>query len=71
MPATKTKRRTVTVHSTELATDVRRGIGWQAYCACGWDGAIRKTVTLARADAAEHRAGEHQRFHSQTEHPAK
>jgi hypothetical protein len=60
MPATSVKHRSIRLHSTELATDVRRGIGWQAYCACGWEAPIRKTVALARADAQQHRAGEHQ-----------
>lgn len=59
MPATNVKRRRITIHATELATDVRRGIGSYGYCACGWEGPLRKTHGEARSDARAHRFAEH------------
>jgi hypothetical protein len=59
MPGTTVKPRRITFHSTELATDVRRTIGYQGYCACGWEGPIRKKHSAARADAHLHRREQH------------
>lgn len=41
-------------HSTELSTQVLRTFGYQARCACGWEGPIRTHHRVARADAREH-----------------
>ena len=52
-------RRRVSVHSTELATTIRRGIGWEAYCACGWvDPHLYRDRDEARHAARDHRERE-------------
>lgn len=58
MPASAVRPRKQTVHSTALAVDVRRVYGFQAYCACGWEGATRKGYGEAQADRREHTCGE-------------
>lgn len=45
-------------HSSELATTVLRTFGYQARCACGWEGPIRTHHGTARADARLHRCGD-------------
>jgi hypothetical protein len=55
MPATSVRPRSIRLHSTELATDVRRGIGFQGYCACEWEGPLRRTHSEACEDARAHR----------------
>jgi hypothetical protein len=69
VPGTSVKPRRITVHSTELATDVRRGIGFSAYCACGWEGPLVKYHALARDDARAHRAEHAASAHVLGEHP--
>ena len=59
MPHTHVEPVRITYHSTELATDVRRIIGYQGYCACGWQGSIRKTHSHARDDSRRHRREMH------------
>jgi len=40
--------------STDLATSVLRVYGYQAYCACGWQGDIRRTHVDAVHDRFDH-----------------
>lgn len=42
-----------------LATNVRGIHGYEAYCACGWEGECRKTWGEAQFDARLHRQTEH------------
>ena len=50
------RRRRVSIHSVELATTVRRGIGWEAYCGCGWtDPRLYRLRDDARQSARDHR----------------
>jgi len=44
------------IHSTELATDVLRTIGYRGRCACGWQGPVRGAHSVAREDARIHTA---------------
>jgi hypothetical protein len=41
-------------HSWILSTDVLRVFGYQARCACGWEGPIRSHHGVARRDARTH-----------------
>lgn len=42
------------LHSTELACDVLRSVGYRARCACGWRGPLRDRHHEARADGRAH-----------------
>lgn len=42
MAATGSRARSIVRFSPELACNVRRMIGFQAYCACGWEGHLLK-----------------------------
>lgn len=46
---------THTRRDIDLATNVRGVHGHHAYCACGWEGEIRKTAGEAQFDAKVHR----------------
>ena len=41
-------------HSTDLACDIRRGVGFRAVCACGYRGSLKDNHAAARADARAH-----------------
>jgi hypothetical protein len=41
--------------SPELATSVRRTYGFEAYCACGWEGKVWKTHREAQLERSFHR----------------
>lgn len=49
----------ITYHSVELATDVRRTVGFEGYCACGWQGQVRREHSHARDDSRRHRREQH------------
>jgi len=59
MPHTSTQPARVTFYSSELATNVRRTYGYRGYCACGWEGELRKSHGEARFDTKVHRHQEH------------
>lgn len=59
MSHTGTRPVRIMIHSTELSCDVRRGIGFEAYCACGYEGPIRKSLELAQWDKKVHLHKEH------------
>jgi hypothetical protein len=42
------------LHDTGLAVDVLRTVGYSARCACGWEGKIQLTHTMARDDGRNH-----------------
>lgn len=44
---------------TSLATNVRGIHGYQAYCACGWEGEVWKSWGQAQWEARWHRVNEH------------
>ena len=41
-------------YSTDLATTVRRIYGFEAYCACGWEGKVWKTHREAQLERSFH-----------------
>lgn len=44
-------------YSRDLACDVRRTVGYRAYCSCGHVGPVKATVALARYALRDHAAG--------------
>jgi hypothetical protein len=54
MPAATVKPRHTYLHDTGLATTVRRCYGFQAYCACGWEGNVHERFEDARREANAH-----------------
>lgn len=50
-----------TYRDTGLETNVRGVHGYHAYCACGWEGEVRKTWGEAQCDAGVHRLERHSR----------
>jgi hypothetical protein len=59
MPHTYVKPARVTFQSTELMTQVRRGYGFHSYCACGWEGPLRRDHGEAQRDGKAHHYQEH------------
>ena len=51
---THVKPARVSFYSIELATTVRRTFGYEAYCACGWEGKVWKTHREARLEQSFH-----------------
>jgi hypothetical protein len=41
-------------YSTELATNVRRTYGYEAYCACGWTGKVWKSHHESQLERSFH-----------------
>ena len=41
-------------HSTELACDTSRIVGYVAHCKCGWRGKVRAGHSEARLEGREH-----------------
>lgn len=52
---TAVRPRTFRYQDAELRCAVRRTFGYEAYCACGWVGKVRRTVAEARAENRQHR----------------
>jgi hypothetical protein len=51
----------VTVRDDDLRVNVRRGLGFQAVCACGWQGKRWHDYRQARAEKRWHSGAEHGR----------
>ena len=54
MPNAVVRPSRIKLHSTELSTDVIRGVGFRAVCACGYRGSLHDRHDAARADARQH-----------------
>lgn len=54
MPSISTQPRSIVRWSPELATNVRRTIGYQAHCACGWEGGTHREWMDARLERRAH-----------------
>ena len=54
MPASATRPRRIHSFSTDLATTVRRVVGYQPYCACGWEGKVWRTHHESQLERSFH-----------------
>jgi len=54
MSASSTRPRTIVRWDSALKTDTRRIIGYQPYCACGWEGKVWKTHHESQLERSFH-----------------